>query len=152
MRAFSGERENRIVISSKKNTRRRRIARPRETRLFQETRHVLLVYSQLRILSSSCNTHESCFISYNTQPTSQAVGDKHVRHWYEASKRSIAVSYHSGDSRVRSRLVRLVRRAERDVCLIVPNRPARRSATHGPEHGRIRARASNSQCNRDMAR
>lgn len=94
-------------------------------------------------------------ISYSTQPTGQAVGDGTV-----SGRNTLERQFqHAGvvrDSRKyvydSSGLARLVRRAERDASLIVPNRPARRSATHGPTHGRIRARASKGAYNRDISR
>ena len=50
-----------------------------------------------------------------------------------------------------ARSVRVVRLAERTTPLIVPNRPAERSATHGSQHGGIRERASIRRARRDLA-
>jgi hypothetical protein len=48
------------------------------------------------------------------------------------------------------RIARVARLAERTAPLIVPNRPAERSATHGLAHGRLRAPAAKYRDHRDF--
>ena len=96
-------------------------------------------------VDTTCPAGLSRWIARYDRPTSA------LRHLDYKRIARFASSALRTESQRRVERVRVARLAERTTPLIVPNRPARRSATHGYEHGGIWGSASITRVPRDLA-